>query len=117
MAVTRRRFGSQAGGGRRQYVPIGQIDDELAGQNDRAPKGWAEKPIRCVEASSDMDVSAANFACRADLFDPNHGSRHERRHPLISALSHLDIIGLVAPGSRSREDENMDAIRPQKAFL
>jgi hypothetical protein len=35
---TQSRFGSRAEGDRSQYVDIGKIDDELAGQNGRAPK-------------------------------------------------------------------------------
>jgi hypothetical protein len=54
VAGTRRRFGRQAGGDRSQYVDIGKIDDELAGQNDRALKGLVEMPIWCVESLADI---------------------------------------------------------------
>jgi hypothetical protein len=70
VAGTRRRFGRQAGGDRSQYVDIGKIDDELAGQNDRALKGLVEMVIWCVEALADIGISASTFLLPAEPFRP-----------------------------------------------
>jgi hypothetical protein len=83
VAGTRRRFGRQAGGDRSQYVDIGKIDDELAGENDRALKGLVEMAICCVEALADIDISASTFSCQMSHFVPNPGSRDERQHALV----------------------------------
>jgi hypothetical protein len=58
-AGTRRRFGGQAEGDRGQYVDIGKIDDELAGQHDRAL--MVEMDIWCVEGFADIGISASTF--------------------------------------------------------
>jgi len=82
VAGTRRRFGRQAGGDRSQYVDIGKIADELAGQNDRALKGLVEMAIWCVEGLADIGISASTFSCQLNHFVPNPGSRDECQHAL-----------------------------------
>ena len=104
VAGTRWRFDRQAGGERSQYVDIGKIDDELAGQNDRALKGLVEIAIWCVEALADIEISASTFSCQLNHFVPNPGSRDECQHAqnrmttaqwLTSAIAGLAMLGVI----------------------